>query len=535
MSNKRIEIQSKGRPDNFQSPEYCIDYLIPYLKKDWLILEPACGKGNLVRGLKKRGFNVVYSDIEQTMPDSIIADFLTSDFNYVDCIITNPPYSCYSEDTEVYTREGWKLFKEINKTDMILSLNHHNYEIEWVNITKKMSYKFDGNLLNFKNKKMDFLVTPNHRMLAYSRKVSSRLLKGDNIIPAEKVMKSYFIERRGFKWSGGVKKYFILPSITLDFGHFKKGLEERKMPLDKWLAFFGVWIADGYCRHSLNTSGNNRKTIGIKQNINNCNYIENLFKDLGFKYSVYREKGTNKFNFEIHNAQLWEYLKQFGKSREKFIPSWIKDLKIEKIKIFLDNYLIGDSHITRYRNKSSIIISTVSKKLSEDLQELLIKTGTLINFREETVKNGKFYVGSLNKYNLQRDIVIYDSPINVPYNGYVYCLELDKNGILLVRRNNKVNWCGNCKEKFLERCYELGKPFALLMPLTALESKKRQTLFRKHGIQLIIPDKRINFETPSGKGSGAWFLTAWFCYGLNLPKDINFVTLSTNLHTGEKS
>lgn len=79
------------------------------------------------------------------------------------------------------------------------------------------------------------------------------------------------------------------------------------------------------------------------------------------------------------------------------------------------------------------------------------------------------------------------------------------------------------KELFLERCYNLGKPFALLMPLTALESEKLLPLFREFGIQLIIPNKRYNFETPTGKGKGAWFATAWFTWGLNLPKDLNFV------------
>ena len=63
------------------------------------------------------------------------------------------------------------------------------------------------------------------------------------------------------------------------------------------------------------------------------------------------------------------------------------------------------------------------------------------------------------------------------------------------------------------------------MPLTALEGKKRGELYRKYGIQLIIPNKRINFETPSGKGSGAWFQVAWFCWKLNLPKDLMFVEL----------
>lgn len=84
------------------------------------------------------------------------------------------------------------------------------------------------------------------------------------------------------------------------------------------------------------------------------------------------------------------------------------------------------------------------------------------------------------------------------------------------------------KEEFLERCYRIGKPFALLMPITALEGKKRGELFKKYGIQLIIPNKRINFITPSGKGSGSWFATAWFCWKMNLPKDLNFVELDKN-------
>ena len=82
------------------------------------------------------------------------------------------------------------------------------------------------------------------------------------------------------------------------------------------------------------------------------------------------------------------------------------------------------------------------------------------------------------------------------------------------------------KDEFLRRAFEIGKPFAFLMPLTALEGIKRGALFKKYGIQLIIPNRRINFITPSGKGSGAWFQTAWFCWKLNLPQDLMFVELN---------
>lgn len=81
------------------------------------------------------------------------------------------------------------------------------------------------------------------------------------------------------------------------------------------------------------------------------------------------------------------------------------------------------------------------------------------------------------------------------------------------------------KQEFLERCYELKKPFALLLPLTTFETAKRQKLFKQYGLQVIFFNKRINFITPSGKGSGSWFASAWFTWGLNLPKDLNFVEL----------
>lgn len=84
------------------------------------------------------------------------------------------------------------------------------------------------------------------------------------------------------------------------------------------------------------------------------------------------------------------------------------------------------------------------------------------------------------------------------------------------------------KEEFLERAFQIGKPFAFLLPLTALEGIKRGKLFAENGIQLIIPNRRINFMIPSGKKS-AWFQTAWFTWKLNLPKDLMFVELNTGV------
>lgn len=81
------------------------------------------------------------------------------------------------------------------------------------------------------------------------------------------------------------------------------------------------------------------------------------------------------------------------------------------------------------------------------------------------------------------------------------------------------------KQDFLQRAYNLKKPFAFLLPLTTFETYKRQYLFKNYGLEVIFFDKRINFETPSGNGSGSWFATAWFTNGLNIGKELNFVRL----------
>lgn len=81
-----------------------------------------------------------------------------------------------------------------------------------------------------------------------------------------------------------------------------------------------------------------------------------------------------------------------------------------------------------------------------------------------------------------------------------------------------------CKD-VMNRLYELDKPFILIFP----SSKINTQYFRKwkdKGIQIIIPRKRIHFikkvegETPSDYKSSCNFDCFYYCYKINLPKDI---------------
>lgn len=78
------------------------------------------------------------------------------------------------------------------------------------------------------------------------------------------------------------------------------------------------------------------------------------------------------------------------------------------------------------------------------------------------------------------------------------------------------------KDEFIARCYQLGKPWALLLPYTTFEGLKRQELFRRNGVEVIFLPRRPKFTTPSGKVGGSWFPVAWFTHGLNIGQALTF-------------
>ena len=82
------------------------------------------------------------------------------------------------------------------------------------------------------------------------------------------------------------------------------------------------------------------------------------------------------------------------------------------------------------------------------------------------------------------------------------------------------------KDKFISKCYEYNKPFALLLPITALEGVARGKMYREHSIELLVLDRRVNFLQHMGlkEKGGNWFNSSWFCWKI-LPKQLIFEEL----------
>jgi len=176
---------------------------------------------------------------------------------------------------------------------------------------------------------------------------------------------------------------------------------------------------------------------------------------LGYRLAI------GKSYYEIYSKPLYDYLVELGYSNEKYIPKEVFTLDKECLNIFLDNYVLGDGHERicnndLVQNSSERSLFTSSKRLRDDLSYLILLCGFYpsinIHTHKGTVSNHK------NGEYVQKDDV-YRIAINkskyttfssctvdkIPYDDFVYCVELPKWHTLWVMRNGKTSWNGNCR------------------------------------------------------------------------------------------
>jgi hypothetical protein len=75
------------------------------------------------------------------------------------------------------------------------------------------------------------------------------------------------------------------------------------------------------------------------------------------------------------------------------------------------------------------------------------------------------------------------------------------------------------KDKFIEHCYNLKKPFALFLPVASFQGGKRGKMFMEYGMSALLYNNRVDF---TGKGSPP-FGNAWFMWGILPPNTIHWV------------
>jgi hypothetical protein len=526
MQSKDI-LYSAGGNDLCYTPRYGVTPLLEFLKLfakkigRWPVIWCPFDSedSEFVKVFRDNGHTVVRSHIDDGQ------DFFEYEPDTWDIIISNPAF-CYDKETEVFTKRGWLHFKDVLISDEIFSVNPETQEMEWSKIADLYSNHYKGEMVTFNSKTLDICVTPDHTMYAHNnpqRNLKKSKANKDMLITAKELKgKGNNIQlRSGYKWNGTREDFHIIPPATIAMDHSKDVFfDEIKINMDDWLRFFGLWLADGSVRGSV--SGDTRGyAVTITKNDSEEVYVDSVLEKLPFKYHKTRENNPERkhiVHYVIYNKFFHNYMKQFGNSTQKFIPKELKELSLDQIKLLLNSYLNADSHF----RGNGIVFGSRSKQLMSDIQELILKSGDVVNFSlQKNMKyNGEsyeYYQGFWNRDNITNSKYI--NKKSIEYDDKIYCAELEKNGVMLVRRNEKVYFSGNTnKRKFFERAISFGKPFALLMTNTWLNDAAPKQLFKDIGLQLLMFDKRIEYLNTGGSGK-ITFSSSYFCRDF-LPESI---------------
>lgn len=329
--------------------------------------------------------------------------------------------NCYSADTEVLTDGGWKYWPDVAENDKICTLIDNKIEFE---IPSRLTVAdVDEDLIAWSSPTVDIMVTSGHNMYVQD----DHYRKPFYFEPAEVTSKNKRTIRRGGGVWQGLDELEKLPTCA-------------RSAMPEFSALIGIYIADGNCKERSIVFGN---CPAHKQKI----FIE-IADAAGFSAKMY---GSDLY---INSADLSNYMRSFGKAGDKFCPEFIKNGSSETIQAFLYGYGAGDGCI----NGSTIIYTTVSKKLADDIQELLLKVG---KYGAIAARDRRGESHEINGYTCENKMIAYDICENsvrlkanlspdicskVPYKGKVYCCTVTSH-IIYVRRNGKACWLGQTGEQ----------------------------------------------------------------------------------------
>jgi phosphoribosylamine-glycine ligase len=341
--------------------------------------------------------------------------------------------NCYSEDTEILTKNGWKRFDILTAGEEVAVFEPNSRRIYFEKPQRRYWMKYKGPMAQFKHRNIDLLVTPNHRMLLQQRFRSKKIY----VREARKYRAENYIFQSGI-WKGKNDKFFILPEYDYKFN---RKFKELKINFIDWVRFLGIYLSEGNVTKG---KGSKRVYIAQMQKSKNFNRIKKLISKLPFKFSYDPEY----HKFRINSTQLATYLIKFGTSHVKYVPDYIKNAKREVILEFLKAFNLGDGDIHHGRMR----FCSSSKRLIDDIQEMIIKldcSGII------TVDKRKTMVNPINK-KIYKASPIYSIEIKkriktcirknhfktIDYDGCVGCVSVST-GFVVVRRNNRVAISGN--------------------------------------------------------------------------------------------
>jgi NH3-dependent NAD+ synthetase len=423
-------------------------------------------------------------------------------------------FFCYDDKTRVVTVDGPKGLSELKVGDIVFSIDSETHLMVESKVEDVFTFPYEGQMIHFRGRGADLMVTPNHRMLIHTSSSSpnSRLVfrRADECLEQRDI-----ITPVPSGWAGSTK-----PAQSIELRFEQRQIKRTgHLSIEDAFYMFGLFIGDGCV------------TIGevvapIKSNLSQIEYasahhgkdgrfvpIETEMTEVRMKhYNSYettfslpvytkdraRSRLTElltkyKIGFSltrdtvrIPSKGIYDFFAQCGiGARNKHIPNWILGYQSE----YLVHLLRGLKDSDGAHKETKSFYYTSSEKLRDDFVQLCFKLGrrasvTYQGPRRPTINGKTINTGSsftISYAGRQRTQHTLKSQLamTVPYKGQVWCPSVPPFENILVERNGKYTFSGNTK---------YGDGGVDFLPIAHLY----KTQVRELGAHLGLPERLVN-------------------------------------------
>lgn len=373
--------------------------------------------------------------------------------------------SCYDDKTRAYTRQGLKYYWELTTDDEVLSLNQDTKEIEWKKIAKVIVQDYSGEMINMRSTRVNFKVTPNHRMLFETNRAGrllfreARKLASVNILPKGKwkgryKLNSNFMYLLGVFIGNGIVVYH--DKILANKSGYSKA-EYLHAGRDKVTGLFITPIIIGNPQNR--TSYSYRIFLDVPVKDKGRQRLEETLTELNINWRVHSGKAGEHIYFSL--KKLGDIFMDCGRGAlNKTIPDWILDADQESLRALFDGLIDAYGHWVSGRgNSQNARFYTSSLRLVENFAELCIKLGFIPHvskreskenyFEGRLIKGKNSYIVTVSTVNrsIRTEKKLHQISLT-QCKGKIWCVKVPENNNFLVEREGVFAFCGNTDEVF---------------------------------------------------------------------------------------
>lgn len=351
---------------------------------------------------------------------------------------------CYDRETEVLTYAGWKKWPDVTSEDRLAC--RVDGRLEFHKPEKLIAAPYRGVLHGVKNSKIEYLVTPNHRVLCapldavYPRERAGawRIARADEVHGKPRVF-----DTGHEAYTGGALREFKLPAVSGPHNVQNVG----PIDMELWASFMGWYISEGSVgRHEGRLT---HTLISQDQMVNawKCEIITVLLNRLPFTWR-YDEVSRA---FAISGKQLATYLEPFGFCDDKFIPDYLFETSAAARENLLEALLLGDGRVGSRRKTGKHydqqVYCTTSARLARDVERLALSLGRPVRVSRYEDRREERYLDVFEvrilRHRLRQAFPKKGHYYTRLYDDMVYCATVP-GGLMYIRRGGGTGlWSGN--------------------------------------------------------------------------------------------